>query len=55
VPILFDQVVAQPPGCGANGHFARDSSDAIFDPRIAQTKFQPPSIFAGASRTQIRN
>jgi hypothetical protein len=36
VPILFDQVVAQPLGCGANGHFAPDPSDAIFNPRIAQ-------------------
>ena len=47
MPILFDQVVAQPPGCGANGHFARDPSDAIFNRRIARTKFQLPSIFAG--------
>jgi len=41
VPILVDQIVAQPLACGADGHFARDPSDAIFNPQIAQTKFQP--------------
>src|ERR1700746_333468 len=55
VPILFDQVVEQPPAYGANGHFARDPSDPIFNPRIARTKFQLPSIFARTLRTQIRN
>ena len=29
------------PGGGANGHFARDPGDAIFNPRMARTKFQP--------------
>src|SRR6266480_4414759 len=43
VPILFRS------GCGTaswrwgNGHFARDSSDAIFNPRRAQTKI--PTAF----------
>jgi hypothetical protein len=35
--------------------FARDPSDAIFNPRIARTKFQLPSIFPGTLRTRIRN
>ena len=56
MPILLDQVVAQPPGSGANGRFTRDPSDAIFDPPIAPTKFQPPFDFPlEPQRTQIRN
>src|SRR5437879_6228315 len=55
VPILFDQVVAQPAGCGATGILPVILAMQFFNPRIAQTKFQPHSTFAGASRTQIRN